>query len=83
MDADIKTDIMDCDYQTYALGYFNVVWSSPPCTEYSRAKTVGVKGLRHCTLFETSLLVVGEPANWIVQGSAYDAAQAIQRCGSL
>ena len=43
MDADIKTDIMDWDYRTYEPGYVDVVRSSPPCTEYSRAKTVGVR----------------------------------------
>ena len=43
MDADIKTDIVDWDYKTHELGYFDVVWASPPCTEYRRAKTVGVR----------------------------------------
>ena len=43
MDADIKTDIMDWDYKAYELGYFDVVWAGPPCTEYSGAKTVGVR----------------------------------------
>ena len=45
MDADIRTDIMDWDYRSYPPGYFDVVWSSPPCTERSRAKTVGVRKL--------------------------------------
>ena len=42
MEADIKTDIMDWNYRTYEHGYFDVVWSSSPCAEYSRGKTVGV-----------------------------------------
>ena len=42
MDADIKTDIMDWDYKSmYEPGYFDVLWTSPPCTEYSVAKTIG------------------------------------------
>ena len=44
MDADIKTDIMDWDYQAmYEPGAFDVLWTSPPCTEYSVAKTIGVR----------------------------------------
>ena len=39
MDADIKPDIMDWDYKAaYEPGFFDVVWSSPPCTEYSIAR---------------------------------------------
>jgi len=45
MEADIKCDIMDWDYKVYEPGYVNVIWASPPCTEYSRAKTVGVRKL--------------------------------------
>jgi len=29
----------------YGLEYFDFIWASPPCTEYSRAKTVGVRDL--------------------------------------
>jgi len=44
MDADIKTDMMDWDYKAmYEPGSFDVLWTSPPCTEYSVAKTVGVR----------------------------------------
>ena len=44
MDADIKTDIMDWDYKAmFEPGSFDVLWTSPPCTEYSVAKTVGVR----------------------------------------
>ena len=43
--ADIQTDIMDWDYKVYPPGYFQFIWASPPCTEYSRAKTVGIRKL--------------------------------------
>ena len=40
--ADINSDIMKWDY-TMLKKDFNVVWVSPPCTEYSKAKTTGTR----------------------------------------
>ena len=87
MEADIKTDIMDWDYRTYEPGHFDVVWSSPPCTEYSRAKTVGVRKIDKATqIVQMTLDIIHylrphywflENANWIAEESAYDATQAI------
>ena len=40
---DIKCDIMNWNYTLYESWYFDVIRVSPPCTEYSTAKTVGVR----------------------------------------
>ena len=37
--ATITCDIMDWNFQEYKPGYFDVIWASPPCTEFSRALT--------------------------------------------
>ena len=38
------TDIMDWDYEADE-GHYDFIWASPPCTEYSIAKTTGVRDL--------------------------------------
>ena len=42
---DIVADIMHWDYKAYRPGQFQFIWASPPRTEYSVAKTVGVRDL--------------------------------------
>ena len=40
--AEIQTDITKWDYAAaFPPGHFAVVWASPDCTQYNRAKTTG------------------------------------------
>tara|TARA_R110001592_G_scaffold359473_1_gene666169 strand:+ start:159 stop:761 length:603 start_codon:yes stop_codon:yes gene_type:complete len=43
--ADHQVDIMEFDYKQYPKNHFDIVWASPPCTEYSRAKSQGVRDI--------------------------------------
>ena len=43
--ADITSDILTWDYKQYEVEHFDVIHASPPCTEYSIAKTVGERDL--------------------------------------
>ena len=45
LEADIRIDIMDWDYKQYEPHYFDIIWASPPCTEYSIAKTTGIRDI--------------------------------------
>tara|TARA_R110000824_G_scaffold221955_1_gene409098 strand:+ start:235 stop:852 length:618 start_codon:yes stop_codon:yes gene_type:complete len=38
-------DIMDFNYKQYDKDYFDIIWASPPCTEYSKAKSVGIRDI--------------------------------------
>ena len=40
---DLKNADINCDIMNW--NYTDVIWASPPCTEYSCAKTVGVKNI--------------------------------------
>ena len=71
MDADIKTDIMDWDYKAaYEPGSFDVLWTSPPCTEYSAAKTVGVRQIAYAnSVVQRTLDIIEyfQPRYWFLE----------------
>ena len=70
MPADIRSDIMDWDYTTYKPKDFGVIWSSPPCTEYSMAKTTGVKKIEDANrLSQRTIDIIRyfEPQYWIIE----------------
>ena len=43
--ADIECDITDWDCTIYEPKHFDVIWASPPCTEYSRALTTRTRNI--------------------------------------
>jgi hypothetical protein len=63
-------DIMEWDYTTYPKGYFDIVAASPPCTEYSAAKTKGVRKLDEAdAIVQRTLEIIEylEPPRWWVE----------------
>ena len=70
MDADIRTDILDWDYRQYAPDSFDFIWASPPCTEYSRAKTTGIRRVGDANrIVEKTLEILAyfEPKVWVLE----------------
>ena len=48
-------NILDFDYKQYAPDHFDFVWGSPPCTEFSIAKTQGKRDIEGATKSLTRL----------------------------
>ena len=70
MEADIKTDITDWDYLQFSPGDFDFVWASPPCTEYSLAKTTGARRLAEANeVVKRTLEILAylSPTAWILE----------------
>ena len=70
MEATIKTDIMNWDYKTYPRKHFQVIWASPPCTEYSRAKTIGIRKIEEANMVvqqTLDILEYFEPKYWLIE----------------
>ena len=45
--ADINCDILEWDYKQFDRSHFDFIWSSPSCTEYSKAKTTGIRNIEY------------------------------------
>ena len=70
MKATHQCDIMEWYYQQYAPQYFDVLWASPPCTEYSRALTTRPRDIEgaNVILRQThAILEYFEPTYWMIE----------------
>ena len=68
--ADIQTDIMDWKYKELPRKSFDVIWASPPCTEYSLAKTTGVRKIDEANaIVKRTLEIIAyfNPTTWILE----------------
>ena len=45
--ADINCDMLEWDYKQLDRNHFQFIWSSPPCAEYSIAKTTGIRNIEY------------------------------------
>jgi site-specific DNA-cytosine methylase len=74
-EATITTDILAWDYTVFKKGHFDFVWTSPPCTEYSVARTTA-KTPRNFELADSivarTLEIIGhlEPKAWLMENPA-------------
>lgn len=61
-DADININVLDWDYFQYPVGYFDIIWTSPPCQHFSCAKrsNIGRHGITHDTI-ESDIIDYGLP----------------------
>jgi len=70
--ATISVDILDWDCTIFPPGHFDAIWASPPCTEYSRARTVAktprnlelADALVQCTL---DVIAYYKPKAWWIE----------------
>lgn len=63
-------DILQFDYRQFEPGSFDIIWASPPCTEYSKAKTRGERNLTLAdSLVKKSLEIIDylKPKVWILE----------------
>ena len=67
MNPTLCVDILDWDFKQFPPGHFALITASPPCTEFSRAKTVGSRDLdTACKIVQKTLDIVQyfQPQKW-------------------
>lgn len=69
----ICIDILQWDYKQYPPEYFDCIWASPPCTEYSKAKTQGIRNLEladSIVLKTLEIIHYFKPVKWFIENPA-------------
>ncbi|KAK3253788.1 hypothetical protein CYMTET_36970 [Cymbomonas tetramitiformis] len=65
------TTIEDWDYRQYPPGYFDVIWASPPCTQYSQARTTGgppdLQSADECVQRTLDIIEYFKPEHWFLE----------------
>lgn len=68
---DIVVDIRHWDFlRDYSVGYFDIIWASPPCTEYSPAKAGAVSNPRQADRIVKAALAIiklAQPRVWFLE----------------
>ncbi|KAK3260242.1 hypothetical protein CYMTET_30787 [Cymbomonas tetramitiformis] len=80
-DATHVESTQEWDEKQYPRGYFDVFWARPPCTEYSSAKTTGVRKLvaaDACVKRTLNLLSWFRPRHWFIENPRGHAPCGLQ-----
>ena len=68
--ADINTDILQWNYKQFKQNEFNIISASPTCTEYSRAKTTGIRKIDYANSFVKKTIEIinyFNPSIWFIE----------------
>ena len=68
--ADINADILQWNYKQFKPNEFKIIWASPPCIEYSRAKTTGIRKIDYANSFVKKTIEIinyFNPSVWFIE----------------
>ena len=68
--ADINCDILQWKYKKYPVKYWDMIWASPPCVEYSIAKQTGVRKIEEANEIVMKTLEIikyFKPRVWFIE----------------
>ena len=69
-DANINTDILNWDYKQFNRNNLQIIWASPPCVEYSIAKTTGVRKIDYAnSIVQKTIEIITyfNPSVWFIE----------------
>ena len=69
-DANINTDILNWNYKVFKQNEINIIRASPPCVEYSIAKTTGVRKIDYAnSIVKKTIEIINyfNPSVWFIE----------------